>query len=232
MQRTGARLRRSQHAGTLAGSAVRRADHPEAARLLPLIALTLALAIGANTVIFSFANILVLRPLPLKDQNTLGWIFMTDPQRGGTRGLVSIPDLLDYRASLPSFESIAGGMEAAYTMTGRGDAASLQAMRVTANLHDTWGSKLLHGRTFVAGEDLPGATAAVVLSHQFWARQFNSDPAIVGQSLTLNGEPHTVIGVLQPEIEIGNLSLIDVWAPLWSIPPRPATVARCAHRDG
>ena len=59
-----------------------------------LIVLTLALAIGANTVIFSFANVLVLRPLPVKDQNTLGWIFMTDPQRGGTRGLVSIPDLL------------------------------------------------------------------------------------------------------------------------------------------
>ena len=196
-----------------------------------LIALTLALAIGANTVIFSFANVLVLRPLPVKDQNTLGWIFMTDPQRGGTRGLVSIPDLLDYRASLPSFESIAGGMEAAYTMTGRGDASSLQAMRVTANLHDTWGLKLLHGRTFVAGEDLPGATAAVVLSHQFWARQFNSDPAIVGQPLTLNGKPHTVIGVLQPEIEIGNLSLIDVWAPL-SVDPTAARDRRTLRAQG
>ena len=186
-----------------------------------LIALTLALAIGANTVIFSFANVLVLRPLPMKDQNTLGWILMTDPQRGGERGLVSIPDLLDYRASLGSFESISGGTEGAYTMTGRGDALSLRAMRCTANLHETWGVKLLHGRTFAEGEDLPGAVPAVVLSHQFWARQFNSDPAIVGQALTLNGTPHTVIGVLRPDIEIGNLSVIDIWMPLRMDPSLP-----------
>lgn len=179
-----------------------------------LIVLTLALAIGANTVIFSFANVLVLRPLPLRDPDTLGWIFMNDPQRGTTRGLISIPDLLDYRASLTAFESLAGSQPAGYTMTGRGDAVSLEATRATANLHDTWGLKLLHGRTFRTGEDQPGAAPVVVLSHQFWARQFNSDPAIVGQALTLNGQPHTVVGVLFPEIEIGNLSLIDIWTPL------------------
>ena len=186
-----------------------------------LIVLTLALAIGANTVIFSFANVLVLRPLPLKDPDTLGWIFMNDPQRGTTRGLTSIPDLLDYRASLSSFESIAGSMPAAYTMTGRGDAVSLEATRATANFHDTWGLKLLHGRTFTPGEDVPGAAPVVVLSHQFWTRQFNSDPAIVGQALTLNGQPHTVVGVLRPEIEIGNLSLIDIWTPLTIDPAAP-----------
>jgi putative ABC transport system permease protein len=186
-----------------------------------LIALTLALAIGANSVIFSFANVLVLRPLPLKDQDTLGWILMTDPQRGGERGLVSIPDLLDYRASLTSFESISGGTEGAYTMTGRGDAMSLAAMRCTANLHRTWGLKLLHGRTFAEGEDLPGAAPVVVLSHQFWTRQFNSDPAIVGQALTLNGTPHTIVGVLRPEIEIGNLSVMDIWVPLSVDPSLP-----------
>ena len=72
-----------------------------------VVILTLALAIGANTVSFSFTNILLLRPLPVRDQDTLGWIFMVDPQRGGDRGLVSIPDLLDYRNSLQSFENIA-----------------------------------------------------------------------------------------------------------------------------
>ena len=196
-----------------------------------LIALTLALAIGANAVIFSFANVLVLRPLPLKDQDTLGWISMIDPQRGGTRGLVSIPDLLDYRASLSSFESIAGSMPAALTMTGRADALSLEGMSVTANLHDTWGLQLLHGRTFATGDDLPGAAPVVVLSHQSWARQFNSDPAIVGQSLTLNGKPHAVIGVLRPEIEIGNLSLIDAWTPL-TIDPTAARDRRTLRVQG
>ena len=196
-----------------------------------LIALTLALAIGANTVIFSFANVLVLRPLPLKDQDTLGWIFMIDPQRGGQRGLVSIPDLLDYRASLSSFESIAGSQPVALTLTGRGDALSLEGMSVTANLHETWGIELAHGRTFATGEDRPGAASVAVLSHQFWVRQFNSDPSIVGQSLTLNGKPHTVIGVVRPEIEIGNLSLIDVWTPL-TIDPAAARDRRIMRVQG
>ena len=179
-----------------------------------LIVLTLALAIGANTVIFSFANVLVLRPLPLKDPDTLAWIFMLDPQRGTTRGNLSMPDLLDYRASLGSFESIAGSLATPYTVTGRGDAISLEGNRVTANLHETWGLRLVHGRSFASGDDRPGAAPVVVLSHQFWTRQFVSDPTIVGQSITLNGQPHAVIGILHPDIEIGNLSLIDVWTPL------------------
>jgi putative ABC transport system permease protein len=104
-----------------------------------IIALTLALAIGANTVTFSFTNILVLRPLPVHDQDTLAWIFMVDPQRGGDRGPVSIPDLIDYRASLQSFSSIAGTRYGSMTMTGRGDAATVAANNVTANIFETWG---------------------------------------------------------------------------------------------
>ena len=186
-----------------------------------LIALTLALAIGANTVIFSFANVLALRPLPVKDQETLGWIFLNDPQRGGTRGSLSVTELLDYRTSLQSFESIAATTPAAFTMTGRGDAEALEGNTVTANLPQTWGLETQVGRTFAEGEDLPGAAPVVVLSHQFWTRRFSADASIVGQALTLNGRPHTVIGVLKPDIEIGNLSLIDVWAPMTLDPAVP-----------
>lgn len=179
-----------------------------------LIALTLALAIGANTVIFSFANVLALRPLPLRDQDTLGWIFLNDPQRGSTRGPLSISELIDYRASLQSFESIAATTPAAFTLTGRGDAEAIDGSAVTANLPETWGLRMQAGRTFGPGDDQPGAAPVVVLSHQFWTRRFNADPSLVGQALTLNGRPHTVIGVLRPEIEIGNLSLIEVWVPM------------------
>jgi predicted permease len=186
-----------------------------------LIVLTLALAIGANTVIFSFANVLALRPLPVKDQDTLGWIFLNDPQRGNTRGPLSVTELLDYRGALQSFESIAGSAATAVTMTGRGDAEALDGFSVTANLPDTWGLQLQLGRTFATGDDLPGAAAVVLLSHQFWTQRFSADASIVGQSLTLNGRSHTVIGVLRPEIEIGNLSLIDVWVPIALDPTLP-----------
>ena len=186
-----------------------------------LIVLTLALAIGANTVIFSFANVLALRPLPIADQNTLGWIFLNDPQRGGTRGPLSVPELLDYRGSLQSFSSIAATTSAGFTMTGRGDAEALTGSSVTANLPETWGLQAQVGRTFAPGADLPGAAPVVVLSDQFWRRRFGADASIVGQALTLNGRPHLVLGVLRPEIEIGNLSLIDVWVPLTLDPAAP-----------
>src|SRR5512134_3126376 len=104
-----------------------------------IVVLTLALAIGANTVIFSFTNVLLVRPLPIKDQDRLGWIFTYDPQRGGNRGPSSLADYLDYRDSLRSFDSLAATTQSTMTMTDRGDAIRLTANRVTANLFDIWG---------------------------------------------------------------------------------------------
>jgi putative ABC transport system permease protein len=179
-----------------------------------VIVLTLALAIGANTVIFSFTNVLLIRPLPIKDQDTLGWIFTLDPQRGTDRGANSLPDYLDYRDSLKSFQSLALTSQSTVTMSGRGDAARLTANRVTANLFDIWGLSCVAGRGLSTGDDAPGAPAVVVLSHRFWTRQFGGDRSIVGQALTLNGRPHTVVGIVSAAIEFGNLSDIDVWMPL------------------
>ena len=178
-----------------------------------IVVLTLALAIGANTVIFSFANVLLLRPLPLHDPATLGWIFTIDPHRGGNRGSLSVPELLDYRESLTTFDSLAASVRASVILTGRGDARRLQAMRVTANLPDTWRLRMQLGRAFSADADRPGAPPQVVLSHHYWSRELDADPAIAGRSLTLDGQPTVVMGVLAPDVEIGNLSEIDVWVP-------------------
>jgi putative ABC transport system permease protein len=196
-----------------------------------LIVLTLALAIGANAVTFSFTNILLVRPLPVHDQATLVWIFGLDPQRGDNRGLMSVPDLLDYRASLRSVGNLAGTTSGAYTLTGRGDALPVVASRVTANLFDTWGLNMVIGRSFSKGEDAPGAARVVALSHTFWQRKFQGDPSIVGQSLTLNGEPYAVIGVLTPSIEIGNLSEVDVWTTV-TLDPSLARDARTLRVTG
>ena len=179
-----------------------------------VVILTLALAIGANTVIFSFANILLLRPLPLKDPATLGWVFAIDPHRGGTRGPLSIPEFLDYRQRLTTFESLAASVRASTVLTGRGDARRLQATRVTANLVDVWGLRMQIGRPFSVDADRPGAAAETLMSYHYWDRELQRDPAIVGQTLMLDGRPTTVMGVLAPDIEIGNLSEIDVWIPL------------------
>ncbi len=197
-----------------------------------LIVLTLALAIGANTVTFSFTNVLLVRPLPVRDQGSLVWVFMVNAQQQQTRGLTSVPDLLDLRASLRFVENLGGSTPATFTMTGRGDAQPLTASRVTANMLDMWGVEMVAGRRFVPGEDAPGAPAVVILSHRFWQRQFNSDPSILGQSLTLNGQPHTVVGVVSSAMEFGNLSTLDVWTPFTLDPslPRDARVLRISAR--
>jgi putative ABC transport system permease protein len=179
-----------------------------------VVVMTLALAIGANTVIFTFANILLLRPLPLKSPETLGWVFNVDPHRGADRASLSIPEFLDYRAQLTTFDSLAATTRGSVVLTGKGDARRLQASRVSANLLDLWGVKLHMGRSFSAGADTPGAAGEVLVSYHYWDRDLNRDPAIIGQTLMLDGRPATVTGVVAPDIEIGNLSEIDVWVPL------------------
>jgi putative ABC transport system permease protein len=179
-----------------------------------IVVTTLALAIGANTVIFSFANVLLFRPLPIKDTATLGWIFAVDPHRGGDRGPLSIPEFLDYRRSLTTFDALAASVRASVTLTGHGDARRLRASRVTANLIDMWALRLHEGRGFSSGADLPGAPGEAVISYHYWTREMGRDPSIVGRVLTLDGTPATVVGVLAPDIEIGNISELDVWIPL------------------
>ena len=186
-----------------------------------VVMITLALAIGANTVIFSFANILLLRPLPLHDPDRITFVWWTHAQRGVERGTLSAQDLLDLRQSMTAVQSLAGTAPASYTLTGRGDATRLSASRVTANLLTTWGIGVAHGRGFVDGEDAPGAAPVVLLSHHYWVRAFESDPSIVGQSLILNGRAHAVVGVLEPDIEFGNLATIDLWTPATLDPAAP-----------
>ena len=186
-----------------------------------VLVLTLALAIGANTVIFSFANVLLVRPLPVRDQNTLGWIFTLDPHHGTTRGSLSIPELLDYREGVSSFESLGATVRGTVTLSGRHEAQRLNASRVTANLPDIWGLEFALGHGFSRGADQPGAPGEVVLANHFWKNSLGADPSIVGQSLTLDGRPATVVGVLGPTIEIGNLSEIDVWMPITLAPSAP-----------
>src|SRR5205809_2888316 len=179
-----------------------------------VVILTLALAIGANTVIFSFANILLIRPLPIADSGRIGWVGLVDPHTRGNRGPLSVPEFLDYRGTLTTFDSLAASGRSSVTLTGRGEARRLTASRVTANLIDVGGLRLVLGRPFAAGADRPGGSGEVVVSHHYWQHDLAADPAIVGQTFILDNRPATVVGVLAPDIEIGSLAEIDVWVPL------------------
>jgi putative ABC transport system permease protein len=179
-----------------------------------VVVFTLALAIGANSVIFSFASLLAIRPLPLRHAQSLGWIAAIDPQTGNRRAGVSTPEFLDYRNALTSFSSLAATVRETMTMSGRGDAVRLETQRVTANLVDVWGVEMERGRGFSNTADRPGAAREVILSHHFWEKRLAADDQIVGETLMLDGQPSVVVGVLAPDIEIGNLAEVDVWVPL------------------
>ncbi|HSG00786.1 MAG TPA: ABC transporter permease, partial [Vicinamibacterales bacterium] len=193
-----------------------------------VVVATLALAIGANTVIFSITNFLLLRPLPFQDPDTVAAVWSVDPLLGNDRALVSDADLLEWRHEAQSFVALGGFADDTHTMTGRGDAERLQSMRITANLFDIWGIQATAGRRFQAGDDTPGAAPVVMLADGFWRRRFGADPGIVGDTLVLDATPHTVVGIVTPEMELGTMSLTDIWVPYVLDPQAPRDTRRLA----
>jgi len=187
-----------------------------------ITALTLALAIGANTLLFSIANPLLVRALPIQDEGTLGWIISANPEREITRDLAALPDFLEWRSRLTSFSSLAAYKLGGGTLTGHGDARHIETGEVTTNLFEVWGIRPATGRLFQPGEDVPGRPRVGVLSHRYWHDAFAADRSVVNRSFLLDGQPLTIVGVLPASIEIGNLALIDIWTTL----PLDASAAR------
>ena len=179
-----------------------------------VVLITLALAIGANAIIFSFTDLLLLAPLPFGAPDRTVFIYNTNPLRGIDRGRASLPDFLDWRDQAMSVEQMAAFGDGAFTLTGQGEPLRISALRSTANLFALWDLRLAAGRAFLPGDDAPGAPKVAVLSDHFWAARFNRNPDIVGRTLMLNGEPNTVVGVVTPAIEVGNFASIDLWLPL------------------
>src|SRR5262249_35113447 len=158
-------------------------------------ALTLALPIGANTAIFSVVNALLLRPLPYSDPERLIWIEEAsktsagDPAWGG--------HFLAWQEHSQTLEGIAQIEGDSRTLTRSGEPERVQVGTISAGLLPVLGvHSLALGRNFTESEDKPGAERVAILRHDFWRQRFNSDPKIIGKSITLNGAPHTVVGVL------------------------------------
>jgi putative ABC transport system permease protein len=180
--------------------------------------LTLALAIGANTVIFSFVNLLVLQPLPLASPERLGWILFTNPQNAMDRWPASLPEFAAFKDGVGAFESLAGRQERTFTLSEQGTVAErVMASVVVGDLFAVWGLQILQGRGLAAIDERPGSPAVVVLSHRYWVRRFGSAP-LIGRSLSLDGRPSTVVGIVSPRIELGDMAEIDIWLPFQGTP--------------
>lgn len=172
---------------------------------------TLALGIGANTAIFSVVNTVLLRPLPYRDAQHIVAIWQNNAKAGVARNDVSPANFLDWQEQSRSFESMSGIEPFGFSMIGNGEPERFQAWLVTAGFFETLGTNPFRGRTFTSQDYQPGNERVVVISHGLWQRRFGGDQNLVGQKLTLNGQPYTVVGVMPPEFQFP--ADREVWAP-------------------
>jgi len=168
--------------------------------------LTLAVAIGANTAVFSVVDAALLRPLPFPEPERLS--FLT------REGDVSIPDGVDWRAQTRTLEDIALFLgEWSLDLTGQGDAERIRAGVAEPAYFRILGLAPLHGRSLAASDDRVGAEPVAVLSEPFWKRRFGGDPGVLGRSLVLSGQATRVVGVVPAELD-----LLGTGVELWVTP--------------
>ena len=172
--------------------------------------LTLALGIGANTAIFSVVNAVLLRPLPFKDADALVAVFETT--QNNPRDYISVPNLQDYREQTKSFEEFTTFVPQSINLTGAGEPDRLIGGFVTSSFFKVFGVQPDRGRAFLPQEDAEGGGLVAVLNYDAWKRRFGGDPGIIGKTLTLNGEPFTVVGVMPEDFRFP-LAEVEVWMP-------------------
>ena len=172
---------------------------------------TLALALGANTAIFTFVNAVLLKPLPYDHPERIVRVLEAPP--GGGRNGISTLNFLDWQKQNTVFEFMAATTGGSVSLTGVEEAVQIPGSRVSAHYFDVFGQRMLLGRGFADGEDQAGKDHVVVLSHQLWQTQFGGAADIVGRTILLEGEAHTVIGVL-PQDSAFERRYAKLWRPL------------------
>jgi putative ABC transport system permease protein len=176
--------------------------------------LSLGLAIGANTVLFSAVSSLLLRPLPAANPDRLVNLFTTYPERGGGEWSVSLPNALDPERRTRAFENLAAYQSGASNVATDGEPQRAGHAFVQRDLFDVVGVAPAVGRGFTAEEDVPNAPdRVVVLGNAFWREQFNGEPAL-GKTLGINGRPHTIVGVMPEGFDFPFGNRTAIYTPL------------------
>jgi predicted permease len=195
--------------------------------------LSLAIGIGANTSIFSILDALLLRPLPYKDAGRLVILWNRSPGLNITEDWFSTAQYFDIKTGHHGFEQVAIAIGGNDNLTSHGEPERVGTIRISSNLLPMLGQSAALGRTFSADEDSPGRPATALLSHGMWERHYGADPRIIGQSVTLNGLPYEVVGIMPPGFSLprevlptlGGAEQADILLPL----PLPADAAQ--NRD-
>ena len=186
--------------------------------------LTLTLAIGANTAVFSVVNGVMLRPFPYPSIDRLVTLMETNENTGEPFS-ISYPNFKDWSEQNTVFEKLGLYRGQTFNLTGTDQPERLNGAIASSALFDATGLKPLAGRTFTADEDQQGAPPVAVISERLWTNRFAADPATVGRSMTLNGVNYTIVGIVPSGMRIPS-RLTDVWLPMGryvdTFPPRGA----------
>jgi predicted permease len=182
--------------------------------------LMLAFGIGATTAIFSIVEGVLLRPLPFPDSSRL--MVLADRLEGADIGGngeagVTVPDIVAYSRDTKAFEALGGYTFSGYELSGAGDAAQVNAARLTAGVFSALGVAPQLGRVFTAAEDQK-REQVVVLSYATWRNRFNASPQILGTKILLDRKPYIVVGVMPRNFEFplvpGQLNRSELWVPM------------------
>jgi hypothetical protein len=158
--------------------------------------LSLAIGVGANSAIFSVASALLLRPLPYRDADRLVILWNRSPGLGISEDWFSTAQYFDIKRAQSDLEDVAIAIGANFNLTGDGEPERIGTIRASSNLLPLLGAQPLLGRFFDSAEDTPGRTGTAILGYGTWARRYGRDPGVLGRTLTLNGQPHIIVGVL------------------------------------
>jgi putative ABC transport system permease protein len=172
---------------------------------------TLALAVGANTAIFSVVHAVLLAPLPYKQVDRLAMIWGRNPSRGDLQFPISAGDFSDWKQKNGAFEDIAASYDDEVTLTGAGEPRMVLGYAFTPNYFRVLGASPERGRTFTE-EDARSKAQVTVLSDKFWRQTLHGDPEILGKAITLDDKPYTIIGVMPPGFEFPPRT--ELWKPL------------------
>lgn len=163
---------------------------------------SLAMGIGVNTSVFSVASALLLRPLPYQDSDRLAILWNRSPGIGIAEDWFSTGQYFDVKNGHSGFEDVAIAIGANWNLTGDGEPERVGTLRVSSNLLPMLGVRPALGELFGPEDDVPGRTGKAVLSHGTWMRRYGGQRTILGRSLTLNGQPYVIAGVLPASFDL------------------------------
>jgi putative ABC transport system permease protein len=183
------------------------------------VILTIALAIGANTAVFSVVNAVMIRPLPFADPGHLVQVAEKNEKLNLPSFGVSALNFVGWREQQHSFEELGAFGSNTYTISsGTGDPEQLLGARISPSLTRVLGINPIAGRTFVDNEEKPGGASVAIIGEGLWKRRFGSDRSVIGRTVTIDSQPTTVVGVIPDSLNV--LTGGDIYTPLVIDPPK------------